>query len=108
MEQASHVSLAHSCQFGSDVAQACHCEQLCQFHLLRGHLNSWAQVEGQKAEQARKQQEQAVLSKLEKIRLDQTQRAHTLEEEAREAEQKVRRNPSCSSCCVCMAGSKRV
>ena len=48
------------------------------------------QIEGQKAEQARRQQEQAALMKLEKIRLDQTQRAQTLEEEAREAEQKVR------------------
>ncbi len=52
-----------------------------------------AQIEGQKAEQARRQQEQAALMKLEKIRLDQTQRAQTLEEEAREAEQKVRPSP---------------
>ncbi len=55
-----------------------------------------AQIEGQKAEQARRQQEQAALMKLEKIRLDQTQRAQTLEEEAREAEQKVRPSLSCS------------
>jgi len=50
------------------------------------------QIEGQKAEQARRQQEQAALSKLERIRLDQTQRAQTLEEEAKEAEQKVRKS----------------
>ena len=49
------------------------------------------QIEGQKAEAARRQQEQAALMKLEKIRLDQTQRAQTLEEEARDAEQKVDR-----------------
>lgn len=54
-------------------------------------MDAPAQIEGQKAEQARRQQEQAALMKLEKIRLDQTQRAQTLEEEAREAEQKVSR-----------------
>ncbi|CAK0786952.1 hypothetical protein CVIRNUC_010166 [Coccomyxa viridis] len=49
----------------------------------------YAKIEGQRAEQARRQQEQAALMKLEKIRLDQTSRAQTLEEEAREAEQKA-------------------
>ena len=63
------------------------------------------QIEGQKAEQARRQQEQAALSKLEKIRLDQTQRAQTLEEEARDAEQKVRPNPSYSKSYFCVIGS---
>ena len=53
-------------------------------------MASAAQIEGQRAEQARRQQEQAALMKLEKIRLDQTSRAQTLEEEAREAEQKVK------------------
>ena len=53
-------------------------------------LASAAQIEGQRAEQAKRQQEQAALMKLEKIRLDQTNRAQTLEEEAREAEQKVK------------------
>ena len=52
-------------------------------------LAAAAQIEGQRAEQARRQQEQAALMKLEKIRLDQTNRAQTLEEEAREAEQKA-------------------
>ena len=60
-----------------------------------------AQIEGQKAEGARRQQEQAALMKLEKIRLDQTQRAQTLEEEAREAEQKVRPHP-CPGNCECL------
>ena len=56
------------------------------------HHSAALQIEGQKAEQARRQQEQAALSKLERIRLDQTQRAQTLEEEAKEAEQKVRKS----------------
>ena len=41
------------------------------------HHSAALQIEGQKAEQARRQQEQAALSKLERIRLDQTQRAQT-------------------------------
>lgn len=44
------------------------------------------QVEGQKAEAARRAAERAALSKLERIRLDQSQRARTLEEEASHAE----------------------
>ena len=47
------------------------------------------QIEGQKAEQARRQQEAAALAKLERIRIDQTQRAHALEREAREADLKA-------------------
>lgn len=57
--------------------------------MLMRLLTAAAQIEGQRAEQARRQQEQAALMKLEKIRLDQTSRAQTLEEEAREAEQKA-------------------
>ena len=57
--------------------------------MLMRLLAAAAQIEGQRAEQARRQQEQAALMKLEKIRLDQTNRAQTLEEEAREAEQKA-------------------
>lgn len=46
-------------------------------------------MEGQKAVQAHIQQEKAVLSKLDKIRLDQSQRAQALEAEAQSAELKV-------------------
>ncbi len=46
-------------------------------------------MEGQKAEAARRAAEAAVLSKLDRIRVDQTQRARTLEEEAHDAELKV-------------------
>lgn len=47
------------------------------------------QVEGQKADQARLQAEQAALSKLDRIRIDQTGRAEALDREAKEAEAKV-------------------
>lgn len=47
------------------------------------------QVEGQKAEQVRVAAEQAALSKLDRIRIDQTSRADALEREAREAEAKA-------------------
>ena len=47
------------------------------------------QIEGQKAQQVQAQQEVAVLSKVEKIRLDQTQRAQALEREANVEELKV-------------------
>ncbi|EIE22903.1 hypothetical protein COCSUDRAFT_16391 [Coccomyxa subellipsoidea C-169] len=46
-------------------------------------------VEGQKAEQARLQAEQAALSKLDRIRIDQTGRAEALDREAKEAEAKA-------------------
>ncbi|BDA50353.1 probable nuclear export mediator factor Nemf [Coccomyxa sp. Obi] len=49
----------------------------------------YAKVEGQKAAQARLQAEQAVLSKLDRIRIDQTSRADALEREAQEAEAKA-------------------
>ncbi|CAL8464758.1 g4293 [Coccomyxa elongata] len=49
----------------------------------------YAKVEGQKAAQARLQAEQAVLSKLDRIRIDQTSRADALEREALEAEAKA-------------------
>ena len=52
------------------------------------------QIEGQKAAQAQAQKESAVLSKVEKIRIDQTRRADNLEKEAKDAETKV----SCSAC----------
>ena len=52
------------------------------------------QIEGQKAAQAQAQKESAVLSKVEKIRIDQTRRADNLEKEAKVAETKV----SCSAC----------
>ena len=48
------------------------------------------QIEGQKAAQAQAQKESAVLSKVEKIRIDQTRRAENLEKEAKDAETKVR------------------
>lgn len=48
------------------------------------------QVEGQRAQQARLQAEQAALSKLDRIRIDQTGRAEALHREAKEAEAKVR------------------
>ena len=48
------------------------------------------QVEGQRAEATRRAAEHAALAKLERIRLDQTQRARTLEEEAAHAELTVR------------------
>lgn len=54
-----------------------------------GHVSVCDQVEGQKAAQARLQAEQAVLSKLDRIRIDQTSRADALEREALEAEAKV-------------------
>ena len=47
------------------------------------------QIEGQKAQQVQAQQEVAVLSKVEKIRIDQTQRAQALEREASVEEIKV-------------------
>lgn len=47
-------------------------------------------MEGQKADQARLQAEQAALSKLDRIRIDQTGRAEALDREAKEAEAKVR------------------
>ena len=47
------------------------------------------QIEGQKAAQAQAQKETAVISKVEKIRIDQARRAQNLEREANEAEEKV-------------------
>ena len=47
------------------------------------------QIEGQKAAQAQAQKETAVISKVEKIRIDQARRAQNLEREAKEAEEKV-------------------
>lgn len=47
------------------------------------------QVEGQRAAQAQAQQENAVLSKVEKIRIDQSRRADALEAEAKIEENKV-------------------
>jgi len=46
-------------------------------------------VEGQKAKQAQVAAEQAALSKLDRIRIDQTSRADALEREAREAQAKA-------------------
>jgi len=47
------------------------------------------QIEGQKAAQVQAQQESAVLSKVDKIRIDQTRRAEALETEAKLEETKV-------------------
>ena len=47
------------------------------------------QIEGQRAAQAQAQQENAVLSKVEKIRIDQTRRANALEAEANVEETKA-------------------
>jgi hypothetical protein len=61
--------------------------------MSRGNCCFWScpgQVEGQKADQARLQAEQAALSKLDRIRIDQTGRAEALDREAKDAEAKVR------------------
>ena len=50
---------------------------------------SFVQVEGQRAAQAQAQQENAVLSKVEKIRIDQSRRADALGAEAKIEENKV-------------------
>lgn len=52
------------------------------------------QIEGQKAAQAQAQQENAVLSKVEKIRIDQGRRADALEAEAKLEEEKVASPPN--------------
>jgi hypothetical protein len=46
-------------------------------------------MEGQRALQAQAQQEKSVVSKLDKIRIDQTARAEALEREAKAEEEKV-------------------
>ena len=58
--------------------------------LKRTELGLLVQVEGQRAAQAQAQQENAVLSKVEKIRIDQSRRANALEAEAKIEEDKVR------------------
>lgn len=57
--------------------------------LSRADSNFDLQIEGQKAAQAQAQQENAVLSKVEKIRIDQTRRATMLENEAKTEEAKA-------------------
>ena len=52
-------------------------------------LKDCKQVEGQRAEQAHMQQKTAVLSKVDRIRDDQSRRMQELERAARESEQKV-------------------
>ena len=67
-------------------------------------------MEGQRAAVARSAQEKAAMSKVDRIRADQTQRAAQLEREAGDAEAKVRRGIlqySCKACpgrCSCSQG----
>lgn len=66
------------------------------------YFKSIVQMEGQRAAQAQAQQENAVLSKVEKIRIDQSRRADALDAEAKSEEAKVsRQDKSSGSCFQC-------
>ena len=83
--QACRVRCRRQCIFSPDALGV-----LCRSLGRQGsHGVSCAQIEGQKATQARSQKERAAMSKLDKLKADQAQRADTLAANAMTAEEQV-------------------